>query len=244
MYIRKLGIFFLEFCFKHKNELIHKIFNYLHPKLINTKEYLVQIKKITNVDVIIDIGVHEGTPDLYDVFNEKFFLLVDPVDDHLKIKPKYYKFLKVGLGSKDEDLDFFIHKNSGLSSFKSELKLGRNIESDPVKVEKVKITTLDFILENQKVDKKKIGIKIDAQGSEYEILNGLSDKYLDRIEFIILENNILPRYKESKLFSEITSYLFNRNFYFLNILNPSSAIPRYAYDVVYLSKKNIIFRNN
>jgi hypothetical protein len=88
---------------------------------------------------------------------------------------------------------------------------------------------------------KKIGIKIDTHGTEYEILEGLV-KNIEKVDFIIIENNILPRYKESKLFSELTCLLFKKSFYFLNILNPSSTIPRYAYDCVFLNKNNNLFK--
>jgi len=99
---------------------------------------------------------------------------------------------------------------------------------------------LDTLINRELKDSNRIGIKIDAQGAEYEILESLSEN-IERIEFVILENNILHRYENAKLFSEITSLLNNKNFYFFNILNPSSAIPRYAYDCVFLKKDYKVF---
>ena len=235
--------FFLEYLIKYHHDIVHKLFNYIHSRVTNGIEYLKTVKKYTNVDAIIDVGVHEGTPDLYKVFENKFFILVDPVSDLIKQKPIKYKFIQKALGSKNETKEFNIHQNSGMSSLKEELKLGRNIESRPIKSITTEVITLDHLIDKELNEYEKIGIKIDAQGSEYEILEGLS-KNLEKIEFIILESNILPRYKDSKLFSELTSLLLKKDFYFLNILNPSSAIPRYAYDCVFLNKKNKIFKIN
>lgn len=239
--LRKLIIYLLEYFIKAHPIKVQKVFNYIHPKVIDGIGYLEQIKNNTNVEAVIDVGVHEGTPDLYKVFDDKFFLLVDPVADLLKHEPKIYKFIQKGLGKINETKIFNIHKNSGLSSYKEELQLNRGIASKVIKRIETEITTLDTLIDTEMMKYQNIGIKIDAQGAEYEILEGL-EKNIEKVVFIILENNILPRYKDSKLFSELTSLLFNKGFYFLNILNPSSTIPRYAYDCVFLNKKNNLFK--
>jgi hypothetical protein len=128
-----------------------------------------------------------------------------------------------------------------LSSYKEELQLNRGIASKPIKIIETEIITLDSLIDTEMIKHQKIGIKLDAQGTEYEILEGLV-KNIEKVDFIILENNILPRYKDSKLFSELTSLLLKKGFYFLNILNPSSTIPRYAYDCLFLNKNNNLFK--
>lgn len=239
--IRNFVIRILEYLIRNHFERVQKVFNYIHPRVIDETAYLKQIKANTNVSVIIDVGVHEGTPNLYSVFKDKHFILVDPVIDQLEFKPQSYKFIQKGLGEKNEIKKFNIHPNSGLSSYKEELNLNRNIESSVAKVIETEVITLDNLISNECSKDHKIGIKIDTQGSEYDILLGL-EKFIDRVEFIILENNILPRYDNSKLFSETTSLLFKKDFYFLNILEPSYAIPRYNYDCVYLHKRNPLFK--
>ena len=241
--LRKLTIYILEYLIRNHPLKVQKLFNYIHPRVIDEIGYLEQVKNNTNVEAVIDVGVHEGTPDLYQVFEDKFFFLVDPVADLIKYKPKKYKFIQKGLGNKNETKNFNNQKNSGLSSYKEELQLKRGITSKVIKKVKTEIITLDHLINTEMTKYQKIGIKIDAQGSEYEILEGLV-KNIEKIDFIILENNILPRYKDSKLFSELTSFLYKKGFYFLNILNPSSTIPRYAYDCVFLYKNNNVFKTS
>lgn len=239
--LRKLLIFIIEYFLKYHSVKTQKLFNYLHNRVIDEIGYYEQIRQNTNIDTVIDVGVHKGTPHLYETFKECSFLLVDPVDDFLEVKPERYKFIKKGLGNKNQQKKFYIHQNSGLSSFKEELRLGRSIESEPTETTNVEIVTLDNLIKKELTPSNSIGIKIDAQGYEYEILEGLTEN-IERVEFIIIENNILPRYKETKLFSELTSFLLKKDFYFLNILNPSSTIPRYSYDCLFLHKNNPIFK--
>ena len=239
--LRKLSILIIEYFLKFHSVKTKKLFNYLHNRVIDEIGYYEQIKQNTKIDTVIDVGVHKGTPHLYETFKECLFLLVDPVDDFLEEKPERYKFIKKGLGNKNEQKKFYIHQNSGLSSFKEELRLGRSIESEPIKTKNVEILTLDNLIKKELTLSNRIGIKIDAQGYEYEILEGLTEN-IDRVQFIIIENNILPRYKETKLFSELISFLLHKDFYFLNILNPSSTIPRYSYDCLFLHKSNPIFK--
>ena len=239
--LRKLSINLLDYFIKAHPIIVQKILNYISFKVYNEIGYLEQVKNNTNVEAVIDVGVHEGTPNLYKVFEDKYFFLVDPVADLIKHKPKNYKFIQKGLGEKNKTKSFNIHKNSGLSSYKEELQLNRGIASKPIKIIETEIITLDSLIDTEMIKHQKIGIKLDAQGTEYEILEGLV-KNIDKVDFIILENNILPRYKDSKLFSELTSLLLKKGFYFLNILNPSSTIPRYAYDCLFLNKNNNLFK--
>lgn len=238
--LRKITLSILRYLIKKNSLYFHKAVNFVNVIQSDTQEYLRNIKKITNTELIIDVGVHEGTPDLYKVFNDNFFALVDPIDNLLKDKPKNYKFFKCGLGKENKEMDFFVHAQSGQSSFKKEIKIGRNIETESIKSIKINVLTLDHLISNELKNFNKIGIKIDTQGTEFEILEGLN-KELDKVEFILLENNILQRYHNSKLFSEITALLLKKGFYFFNIINPTSAIPRYAYDCVFLKKTNEIF---
>lgn len=240
--IRSFVLWFLRFLIKYQNQRVHKIFNYVNGFLSNTKEYYKYIDKYTDTDTIIDVGVHEGTPELYEAFSRKFFLLVDPVDNLIKKKPNNFNFIKKGLGSKIEFKKFNFHKNSGMSSFKEEIKVGRNIESEPISSTDVEVITLDQLIEDELKNTEKIGIKIDAQGSEADILQGLN-KNIEKVQFIIIEMNIFHRYKNSKTFSEITYLLLKKDFYFFNFITPSSAIPRYAHDCVFLKKDNPIFNN-
>ena len=240
--IRSFVLWFLRFLIKYQNLRVHKVANYVNVILSNTKEYYKYIDKYTNTDTIIDVGVHEGTEELYEAFSNKFFLLVDPVDNLIKKKPNNFNFIKKGLGSKIEFKKFNFHKNSGMSSFKEEIKVGRNIESEPISSTDIEVITLDQLIEDELKNTKNIGIKIDAQGSEADILQGLN-KNIEKVQFIIIEMNIFHRYKNSKTFSEITSLLLKKDFYFFNFITPSSAIPRYAHDCVFLKKDNTIFNS-
>lgn len=236
----KKKLFDLLVFFVEKNiKFFIKVANFLNNLFFNEYESLKNLREYTVSDAIIDIGVEKGTPDLYRAFKDKFFLLIDPIKVDLLSEPENYIFVQEALSYKTLETNLNIHP-SGRSSLKDPIKFGSLLHVDNFEKSNIKTSTLDQIIDKYLKDYKYIGIKIDTQGSEGDILDGL-EKNINKVSFIILENNIVQRYKDSDLFSKITCKLYNKNFFFLKFLNSGSVIPRYAFDCVYLPKDNPVF---
>ena len=82
-----------------KNKIKKYLNNYLIKRnLIITKYFkdpMSQISTLPSVDLIIDVGVDKGTPDLWNAFPEADLLLVDPLEECKElVKNNYPEIIK------------------------------------------------------------------------------------------------------------------------------------------------------
>jgi FkbM family methyltransferase len=186
---------------------------------------------------IFDIGVRRGTPQLYDAFPDRDFILVDPQKGGrtlLQHQPKRFRFVNKGLGSKPGTL--FLNENAAMSSFLERTPL----TAAPIKATyEVEITTLDDLIATMP-SKRPLGLKIDTEGYELEVLRGLT-KYWTGVEFIICEATVRQRFIGSYQFAELIYFLANKGFAFFNILNGLQARPRF-YDVLFVKVQSELLK--
>lgn len=92
------------------------------------------------------------------------------------------------------------------------------------KKQEIEVKTLDEIFNNKSVEKP-ILIKLDVQGYELNVLKGAKN-FLDNCEYIIIELSFKELYNGQPLFNDIYSFLINKNFALIDILdysrNPNS----------------------
>lgn len=194
-------------------------------------------------DLLIDVGVNEGTPWLYSAFPHAEFLLVDPMRDLetiLKTKPQNYRIVQAALGQRPDILTF---TQQGGRSTLHEANIFDDVDdlygpSAPERqksIYEVEVITLDDLLAD---DNRRFGLKIDAEGHELEILRG-GRQALANCEFVVLETSIIQRFVDGSLVSEIFSELAESNFEFYNFLNTWRERPKF-YDMIFLPRKNNI----
>jgi len=148
-----------------------------------------QLDKLPEIDTLIDIGVGPmGTPDLYKRFPTAKLLLVDPLDEtenyiDKNLLSREVMFHKCGVGKEAGEATIHVQKEIGSSSI---LKVADiNYESDPVDNRKIQIKTLDSITNSEK-NLGKLGVKIDTEGFELNIILGASET-LKSAEFVLAE---------------------------------------------------------
>ena len=156
-----------------------------------------------------------------------------------------------------ENETFYTHNiNSGVSGFNK-----INIESnDSIKLEalreknnhekqdyidslnqnrEVKVIRLDEYIESFKPDLHIDFLKIDTQGHEAEVLEGLGKK-LDNIDVVLTELMFFDFYEKSLSFSDIEKYLHQYNFRIYDIShiskNPMNGRTDWV-DVIYVNKR-------
>ena len=83
--------------------------------------------------------------------------------------------------------------------------------------EKVKIAKLSKILETN--THKKIFVKIDTQGYEFEVLKSINKKNLKRIYAFEIETNLVSTYKKLTLIEDVIKFLRIRGYRPLRIEN-------------------------
>jgi FkbM family methyltransferase len=115
--------------------------------------------------------------------------LIDPLDEAKNYAKKLSKsrnvlFYQNALGNVDErEVDFNIQKELGNSSLLKVSKI--NYKSNIIKKIKLKLQKLDTLLMNKK-NLGSIGIKIDVEGFELDVIKGAS-KTLKKSKFLIAE---------------------------------------------------------
>ena len=170
---------------KHENSTLKSYF-YEKTGMYIDKD---QIKKLPEIDTLIDIGVGDmGTPDLYERFPDQKLILIDPL-----LESKNYVLKNLS----HRDHDFFL---TCLGKEKGEIKM--NIEEKKTRSTILKVTdlnnqgglfeerfveinTLDNILKDLN-NLGKLGIKIDTEGYELEVILGAKET-LKTTKFVMAE---------------------------------------------------------
>ena len=182
-------------------------------------EYLQRLE--FHPQTIIDVGVAQGTPDLYDAYPDAKLLLCEPVAEFrpyieaiLARRPGIY--LDVAIGSEPGERILRIEpKRPLLTSFYNRHPL--EVTSDDPDLRMVVVDTLDQVIRRAGA-KPPFGLKIDVEGSELEVIRGAT-KTLNQTEFIIAEVSVLPRFKGSYNFAQFTAELDSRGFEVCDILD-------------------------
>ena len=213
--------------------LAHRL-GYARGELFNS-DYLRSLG--FSVKTVVDVGVNNGTKALYDAFEDCRFVLVDPRRDAealLQDKPARYVFVNKGLAATGGRL-ILNEQDAGKTTFLERTALTASPTNARYEVETI---TLDDLLDS--IDcVPPIGIKIDTEGYELEVMKGLT-KHWDRVQFIICEASIRRRFVDSYQMSELMSFMLEHDFMFFNFLNAANQRPRY-YDVLFLPRSSHLF---
>jgi len=149
-----------------------------------------QLARLPEIDTLIDIGVGvHGTEDLYNRFKNAKLILIDPIDEakeyaHKLSKKREVNFFQNALGRKDGiEKEMKLQKDKGFSSFLEISEI--NMKDDYVEKRKLIIKRLDTIID-KKEELGKIGIKIDTEGFELDVILGATET-LKHSKFVIAE---------------------------------------------------------
>ena len=179
-----------------------------------------QISQLPAIENFIDVGVGNGTPNLWNKYKNKRIICIDPLDHSEKVtkkmlKGRNYSFHKFAVGSKVGKKILNVERELGRSTLLKVTK--KNFEGTPKAKLEVQIKTLDSIVKSLNT-KGSYGIKIDVEGYELEVLKG-AKKTLKKTNFVIVEarHNHITFEKQYKL-SELMNIMTLNNFVLTHIL--------------------------
>ena len=166
--------------------------------------YLIEDIKFNKDDIVIDIGANIG--DFYLGFEEKikyFAYKPSPIvfailQDNIKNQNLY----NLGLSNTEGDkINFFLKDEYGDSSIL------------PIKnyTKKITIGTTTLDKEIDKIQQKIKLIKLEAEGFEPEILQGLK-KYINYVEYISIDCGFERGLNQESTIAECSNYLIKNNF--------------------------------
>lgn len=145
------------------------------------------LRSLSNANIIIDIGVHTGTPQLYKAFYDRKFILFEPLQQNQKFIEKWERKFDcevhyLALGNRTGEIEIL---NEGACSS----ILSNSNEPGKGNFELVKINKLDNIIAITNNVSKQYAIKIDVEGYELEVLKGASET-LKQTDLVIVESSI------------------------------------------------------
>ena len=181
--------------------------------LIESEDFrLNHFLKINNIDCVLDVGANVGqyAKNLRRNGYRKRIISFEPLSSAYEvikkksIKDKYWTVHNFGIGEQEKKVDINISKNSYSSSILNILPL--HTESDPeskyFSKETISIKKLEDLPEVNFEKFNKIFLKIDTQGYEDQVLQGIG-KLIKKIEGIQIELSLNPLYKDQSLFLEL-----------------------------------------
>ena len=216
-------------------ELIQKIFIFFGYKIINLKKNKSNLdqylKTLINYNpLIFDVGANNGqsVENFKKIYPEAKFHCFEPNPDVWNILDKNYKDNKnvvtniIAVSDQIGTNKFHIYANSKHSSFnklipnhqytKERSKTFNLKESEYLKkIVDVKTITLDKYCEENNIKNIDI-LKIDTEGSEFDVLKGLNDDDFKIIKFIFFEHHYDLMLKKDYKFSNINSLLKEKKF--------------------------------
>lgn len=168
---------------------------------------------------IIDVGVASGTPELYGVFPDCYFLLIEPLkefESDLIAILKQYKgsYVLAAAGAQSGQVTFNVHKNHLDGSSLHKETMGTEADGYEINVPLIKI---DDILKEKQLNAPYL-LKVDVQGAELSVLNGASQTLLDT-EVVVLEVSLFEFMVGAPQFYEVISYMKDRDFVAYDIIH-------------------------
>ena len=128
------------------------------------------------------------------------------------LKEKGLEHHIVLLGRDDADsVPFYTLKNNTICTGSSTYRENTThyVADENVKTLSLSMRRLDrYIQENEHIDL----MKLDVQGGELDVLDGLSDAVLKNTDFIVLEVSLVSYNTGSPLMAEVVSYMHRRGF--------------------------------
>lgn len=179
---------------------------------------------------IIDVGVGQGTPCLYEAFPDAYYLFIEPLSEYQETINKLLEtysgeYAQVALGARAEQNIIHVDpKRLQLSSLCQRTPL----TATPGILEKrqISVETLDQLIKSRNIPKP-FGIRINTQGFELEVLKGAIAS-LCHTSFILVDISIAARFENSYTFSEFITFLESRDFQLFDILDvarPGETLP-------------------
>jgi len=189
---------------------------------------------------LVDVGVGQGTPPLYDAFPEPYLVLIEPLaefDSHINaiLARRDGELVRTALGHRDETCVMLVEPHyTERSSIFARAPIDQT--GDSPQPRDIPVTTLDS-LQSKHHWNPPFGLKIDTEGCELDVVRGARE-FMRETLFVIVEVNVLNRFPGSYRFAEFIAAMDEVGFELCDILDIARTS---ATDVNFV---DLIFRNS
>jgi FkbM family methyltransferase len=162
-------------------------------------------------NVVFDVGVGPGTPELYEAFPDARLILVEP----LKEWRRHFEWVERGretetilaaAGSAPGEVEIFVHRAPWCSSVLGDL---RGEDTDGTR-RRVPVVRLDDIASERELVGPFV-LKVDVEGAELDVLSGALE-VLRASELVLLEVSFFEFIPGSPQFHDVVSWMHDHGF--------------------------------
>lgn len=166
------------------------------------------------LETVFDIGVATGTPWLYRHFKDAQFHLIEPTKESLPYMRDIAQTInaqihEVALGSANATAPIYVREQVSDSSLFTEVGNAKINDSYEVRVQRFDELFSEF--------RRPALCKIDAQGSELEILRGMGD-VIQQIDFVVVEVSLISTLKGSPELFDVMEFMNSKSFCLYDIV--------------------------
>jgi FkbM family methyltransferase len=195
---------------------------------------LEHLAKSVNPHTIIDIGVANGTPELYRAFpyDKHRYLLIEADPAHNKAVDRIAKQMrarvaKVFCGPKEGSIKFHSAQNN--AEYSSAYTLKRGVKTSTLDIP---MKTLDSLLRD--FDDSSYLIKIDVEGAELDVLKGAMNT-LKKTVALVIETSVAVKYETGPEFADLICFMREQGFSVYDMLAGANADGRlYQLDAIFV----------
>jgi FkbM family methyltransferase len=161
---------------------------------------------------VIDVGVAHGTPDLYAVFPDAYFLLIEPLPDFEPVlrqilEGRQGRYVMAAAGRAPGVALLNVHRDHLAGSSLYREAMGPAADGEPLQVE---VVTLDAVLQDAAALPPYL-LKVDVQGAELDVLEG-GAATLEHTEVVVLEVSLFEFMRGAPVLDEVVAYMKDRGF--------------------------------
>jgi FkbM family methyltransferase len=165
---------------------------------------------------VIDVGVADGTPDLYRQFPQSRYLLIEPLKEwepDLQTIARTYDatYVLAAAGSWSGAMTIHVHRD--LSTSSPMLDVGGDPADDEPR--EVPVVTIDELCKDRAMEAPYL-IKIDVQGAELAVLEG-AKVALAKTDLVILEVSLFQFYEGGPQFFDVVKWMKGQGFVFYDV---------------------------
>jgi FkbM family methyltransferase len=198
-------------------------------------------------DLVIDIGVANGTQPLQNCFAQTFFFWIEPLiefeEDLKRLKKEFTGDYEITAVGKKEGLAI-ININDDLHG--SSLLEPQDISNVKIITREIQVSTINSLAKKHNLLRfEKIIIKLDVQGFELDVLEGAGE-IMNNVDIIILEVGLFRHYKSAPDFYEVVVAMKKMGFVVYDIVEGLNRPYDFAlsYKDLFFVKENGSFRKS
>ena len=229
---------------------VRKFFKLINLEIKRLPEESTSPLIFKKIDVLLDVGAHIGQyaqTTRSEGYKNKIISFEPLIDVYEVLKknaendPQWEVYKRCAIGSEIGKTEINISGNSYSSSILPMLSKHSDAapESAYIGKSKTDVTTLDFIYEKYDLQKKNIFLKMDTQGYETKVLNGLKNN-LKHISGVQLELSIVPLYDGQDLYEYFFDFFEKNGFYLWSVIpgfGNNTTGQMLQFDAVFMNKR-------